>query len=417
MPQKRPSTKQILQQAAILALTLCFASAQAGAGSKWGKIRNGSGSAEEAPYLSFSANSATIERGNSVVLTWAALNVRKCSASGDWEGSHPAEGFYQTPPIDGPKTYTLKCNAPGGGIQKTVAVSVTEPSEEPVPTTPPEPEPTPLPEPEPVPAPEPAPEPAPAPEPEPTPTPEPVVVSLSASPMEIASGDTATLSWSSTGADSCSGSPGPGDNLPASGSHTTGELGSDASFTLTCTGAGGSDSQTVMISVLPPPPASELQLSSSSTTVIAGDSVTLSWSGTSVSNCQASGAWSGPKDATGMETIDSLQEDGSFTLSCDGNEGKLVTMTSVLVSEGGKLLSWQPPQLNEDGSPINDLDAYRIYVGLASRTYGAPIELTDTTTSSHFVELLPGEYYISMTAVDVDGNESAFSNEVLTTVN
>ena len=89
----------------------------------------------------------------------------------------------------------------------------------------------------------------------------------------------------------------------------------------------------------------------------------------------------------------------------------------MLVSEGGKLLSWQPPQLNEDGSPINDLDKYRIYVGLASRSYGQPIELTDTATSSYFVELLPGEYYISMTAVDVDGNESAFSNEVLTTVN
>ena len=92
-------------------------------------------------------------------------------------------------------------------------------------------------------------------------------------------------------------------------------------------------------------------------------------------------------------------------------------MTSVVISEGGKLLSWQPPQLNEDGSPINDLEAYRIYVGLSSRNYGQPVELTDTTMSSYFLDLLPGDYYISMTAIDIDGNESAFSNEVLTSVN
>ncbi len=412
-PDQNQHTKPILQHACI-GLLLFFLAAQAGAGPKWGKVRN-DGDSSAAPYLSFSANAAAVERGNPVVLTWAALNVRKCNASGDWDGSKPAEGYFQTAPIDGPKTYTLRCRSPIGSVEKMVAISVIEPSEAPVTTTPPEPEPTTTSEPEPTTTSEP--EPTPVSEPEPTPAPEPVVVSLSASPMEIVSGDTTTLSWSSSGADSCSGSPAVGDSLSPSGSHITGALSADTSFTLTCTGAGGSDSQTVMISVLPPPPASKLQLSSSSPTVIAGDSVTLSWSGTSVSNCQASGAWSGPKDATGTETIDSLQEDGSFTLSCDGNEGKLVTMTSVLVSEGGKLLSWQPPQLNEDGSPINDLDKYRIYVGLASRSYGQPIELTDTATSSYFVELLPGEYYISMTAVDVDGNESAFSNEVLTTVN
>jgi hypothetical protein len=401
MPDRKQGTKQLVQRAAFLGLALCLATAQAAPGSGWGKNRDSGGTSDASPYLSFSADPATVALGEKALLTWAGLNVRKCSASGDWEGSKPTEGYYQTAPIDGPKTYTLKCNKRGGSVEKTLVVSVIEPPEEPVPTTPPEPEPAPTP----------------PPEPEPVPVVVPVVVSLSAAPMEIVSGETAMLSWSSSGADSCSGSPNLGDNLPPSGSHTSGALSSDTSFTMTCSGSGGSDSQTVMISVLPPPPASNLQLSSSSPTARAGESITLSWSGTSVSNCQASGAWSGPKDATGTETIDSLQTDGSFTLSCDGTEGKLVAMTSVLVSEGGKLLSWQPPQLNEDGSPINDLDAYRIYVGLSSRNYGQPVELTDTTTSSYFLELLPGDYYISMTAVDIDDNESAFSNEVLTSVN
>lgn len=389
MPDRKQGTKQLVQRAAFLGLALCLATAHAAPGSGWGKNRTSGGTSDASPYLSFSADPATVALGEKALLTWAGLNVRKCSASGDWEGSKPTEGYYQTGPIDGPKTYTLKCNTRGGSVEKTVVVSVIEPPGEPVPTTPPEPVPVPV----------------------------PVVVSLSAAPTEIVSGETAMLSWSSSGADSCSGSPSLGDNLPPSGSHITAPLSTDASFTLTCTGSGGSDSQTVRISVLPPPPASKLSLSSSSPTVRAGDSITLSWSGTSVSNCQASGAWSGLKSATGTETIGPLQTDGSFTLSCDGTTGKLVAMTSVVISEGGKLLSWQPPQLNEDGSPINDLEAYRIYVGLSSRNYGQPVELTDTTVSSYFLDLLPGNYYISMTAVDIDGNESAFSNEVLTSVN
>jgi hypothetical protein len=323
--------------------------------------------------------------GESALLTWAGLNVRKCSASGDWEGSQPTEGYYKTSPINGPKTYTLKCYSRRGSVEKTITVSVIEPPEAPVPASLPEPP--------------------------------PVSVSLSAAPMEIVSGETTKLSWSSSGADSCSGNAGLGENLPTSGSQTTGALSSDASFTLTCTGPGGSDSRTVMINVLPAPPDSSLKISSSSPTVRAGDSTTLSWSGTSVSNCQASGAWSGPKKATGTETIGPLQTDASFTLSCDGTAGKLVAMTSVLVSEGGKLISWQPPEQNVDGSPLTDLDAYRIYVGLTSGNYGQPIELTDAAISSYFIQLLPGRYYITMTAVDVDGNESSFSNEVLTTVN
>jgi hypothetical protein len=234
--------------------------------------------------------------------------------------------------------------------------------------------------------------------------------------LQIASGEIATLSWSSSGADSCSGTPSLGDNLPLSGTYTTPALSSDAAFTLTCTGSGGSDSQTLTIDVLPPPPASTLRLSSSEPTVRAGETTTLSWSGISISNCQASGSWSGPKDASGTETIGPLHADSSFNLSCDGTAGKLVAMTSVAVSEGGKLLSWRPPELNEDGSPVNDLDGYRIYVGLLSRTYSPHAEIADTAATSFFVELLPGDYYVAMTAIDIEGNESAFSNEVFVTV-
>ena len=45
------------------------------------------------------------------------------------------------------------------------------------------------------------------------------------------------------------------------------------------------------------------------------------------------------------------------------------------------------------------------------------IDVIDPRASSRFVELLPGDYVFAMTAIDADGNESAFSNEVAKTRN
>jgi hypothetical protein len=245
------------------------------------------------------------------------------------------------------------------------------------------------------------------------PPPEPVAVSLSAAPLEVEYGATTTLSWSATGADSCSGW---GQTLPTSGSYTTDALTASTSFSLSCSGAGGTDSQTIAVTVLPPPEPT-LKLSSSSPTVRSGESITLTWAAENVSGCEASGAWAGAKQASGSELIGSLSQDSTFTLTCQSPGGDVVAMTSVQISEGGTTLSWEPPHENVDGTPLSDLIGYRVYVGLTSRAYNAPIELNDPTMSSYFVELLPGDYYISMTAVDAEGNESAFSNEVLKTVN
>jgi fibronectin type 3 domain-containing protein len=69
-----------------------------------------------------------------------------------------------------------------------------------------------------------------------------------------------------------------------------------------------------------------------------------------------------------------------------------------------------------DGSPLTDLASYRIYYGTESRAYDSSVELNDPTSTSHSFPAASGEYYVSMTAVDTDGNESAFSNEILRTV-
>ena len=148
-----------------------------------------------------------------------------------------------------------------------------------------------------------------------------------------------------------------------------------------------------------------------------GETATITWAGASVSNCQASGAWSGARAASGTETIGPLNGDASFTLTCESSAGRLMAMTSVLVTDGGTTLSWVPPAENVDGSALTDLKGYRIYVGTTSRTYSSQIDLPNPGLTDYFVQLSRGEYYVAMTAIDAEGNESGYSNEVLKAVN
>ena len=73
------------------------------------------------------------------------------------------------------------------------------------------------------------------------------VINLSAASSSISSGATTIISWSSTGATSCISAGGGGSGI--SGSFTTPPLTSNTTFTVTCTGLGGSISQTVSVSV------------------------------------------------------------------------------------------------------------------------------------------------------------------------
>lgn len=160
-----------------------------------------------------------------------------------------------------------------------------------------------------------------------------------------------------------------------------------------------------------------LKLAASASSVRRGEQVTLSWSGQGVSNCQASGSWSGQRSSSGSMTTGALTERRSYSLTCDSAEGKIMAMTSVQVSSGGTRIAWVPPRYSVDGKALDDLAAYRIYVGTVSRDYFDRIDLTDVSTTQHFLDLEPGTYYIAMTAIDADGNESNLSNELKRVVN
>jgi len=68
-----------------------------------------------------------------------------------------------------------------------------------------------------------------------------------------------------------------------------------------------------------------------------------------------------------------------------------------------------------DGSPLTDLAGYEIYYGAQSRNYTDNVPVTDPLALCYTFNPAPGDYFIAMTALDVDANESAYSNEVLKT--
>ncbi|MEQ8859922.1 MAG: hypothetical protein RIC56_14865 [Pseudomonadales bacterium] len=167
-----------------------------------------------------------------------------------------------------------------------------------------------------------------------------------------------------------------------------------------------------------PAPSSDpsVALSSNEDTVASGETVQLSWSGQNVDSCTASGGWSGTRGVQGSATVGPLNQGTTFSLTCSGSGGNAVAMLSVSVL-GVISLSWEPPTENVDGSPLNDLAGYRIYYGTGSRDYSDQVAINSGGVTSQDVVLATGSYYFAMTAMDVDGNESGYSNEVVKIVN
>ena len=77
-------------------------------------------------------------------------------------------------------------------------------------------------------------------------------VTLTSSASSIAPGSSATLTWSSTDATSCTASDGWAGTKATSGSEPVGPLNANASYSLSCSGAGGSANDTASVSVTAP---------------------------------------------------------------------------------------------------------------------------------------------------------------------
>jgi hypothetical protein len=143
-------------------------------------------------------------------------------------------------------------------------------------------------------------------------------VTLSANPIQVANGGNTTLTWSTTAATSCTAAQGWSGTKATSGTEQVGPLTADTTFQLTCTGTGGSTTQSVTVTLIGPP---TVTLSTDPTTTVVGGTTTLTWSSTNSTGCTASGAWTGARSASGAESTDPLAASGTFTLECTGPGG------------------------------------------------------------------------------------------------
>ena len=101
---------------------------------------------------------------------------------------------------------------------------------------------------------------------------------------------------------------------------------------------------------------------------------------------------------------------GLATVGC----GEVVSLEDIDTGGGGPnslMLSWAAPTTNEDGSRLDDLAGYKLYYGTQPRQYSQVITV-GAHTSAEVGDLAAGTYYLAVTAYDIYGNESDFSNEI-----
>ena len=187
------------------------------------------------------------------------------------------------------------------------------------------------------------------------------VVTLTATPSSIQPNTAATLTWSSQHAVSCTLTGGSLNlsGLPYNSSLynpvSTGNLAATTSFTLSCTGAGGTTGTTATVTVVPPPQIGSF--SASPTSVTSGGSSTLSWSATPNpgATCAIAGGSLNVSGlaASGSEGTGAVTATTNYTLTCSNSLGAttsaMVTVTAVPPPQIGSF-SASPTSVTSGGS-------------------------------------------------------------------
>ena len=264
----------------------------------------------------------SVPLNGTALLKWSSTNTTTCTAhsypvAGLWSGTKATSSPVgeSVGPITGYERFTLACTGSNGTEQGDTAVTVSG-----------------------------------AP-----------VVTLTTSPSTVASGASATITWSSTGgATSCFASSTPNSNLwngtkTASGSQPTGPLTGSQSYYLSCSGPNGSGYNQNGVSVIPAPiislstgqsPFGFSLSSTNQTTVVSGGTINLSWSASNATSCTGTGDWSmasvypsykseysgQPGKLSGSQKISNVTSNKHFLLSCTGIGGLATTSLDVALT-------------------------------------------------------------------------------------
>ena len=241
------------------------------------------------PTLTLSAAASTVGAGRTARLSWLTTGVTRCVASGAWtgslEGTAARSGSRTSAALTvGPHLFVLACEGPGGTVTRTVTVTaVGAPS-----------------------------------------------VTLNAAVPAVELGKPVVLRWSATDAPACKASGAWTGDLASTGTLSSLPPSKGVkTFTLACTGPGGSGRASVKVDVLPKP---QLTFSALAAEVATGKSTTLRWRATDASSCAASGAWSGEQKISGSVPTGALSNAlNTYTLRCVNAIGEAAQTVSISV--------------------------------------------------------------------------------------
>ncbi len=229
--------------------------------------------------LRFSASPASITAGEVSTLNWEVQNATDVSISPGIGAVQP-NGTRTVSPTE-TTVYTLTARGVTGQVVATASVSVVKPGA-------------------------------------------PRILRFTGTPPEIATGETASLSWQVEGADSVSISPDVGTVQPTGSATVTPTA--NTTYILTAKNANGDSTASVTISVFAPVKINDF--TANPTVVITGKTSTLTWSTTNATDVVITGIGKVPVNGSQVVTLTS---DTSYTLIAYGKRGQASAFLTIKV--------------------------------------------------------------------------------------
>jgi len=241
----------------------------------------------QVPTANLIALPVAITNGDASTLSWVSTDSDTCTGTGFSTGDAVVGTVNVSPTAD--TVYRVDCTGAGGTAFDTASVTVTNP-------------------------------------------PAGIVsASLTLNPVSIDQGDRSTLSWSSSNATTCSGTG------FSTGNNTSGSIfvspEATSTYTVTCVGTGGSDSDTETLTVENVPSVPSVDVSLSPDTINRGGGSTVSWTSTNVDSCTGS-FFSGSRGVSGSEFV-TPPIDTSYQVTCTGSNGSASDVETLTVVANG----------------------------------------------------------------------------------
>jgi hypothetical protein len=279
-------------------------------------------------------------------------------------------------------------------------------------------------------------------------------------PLDAVAGYSQGLKWVTKNATSCTASGNWSGTKsistmsgvrPVAGYQRTGNLSAMANgspkqytFTLTCTGPGGSAQDSVVINVASYAynhPAPTITFNADPSLISNGQSTTVTWSSINTDSCTASGWWSGAKATSGSETVGpfyatklpNTEESSLFskllTLTCSGSGGEVSRQQTVRIrdldyyslslevtsSYTGTCSVTYPPCAMNGGSFVLRWSSSGATSCTASGNWSGTKATSGTQTVGPFT-LSSGSGEIKQFIITCDGPQGPVSKEVKATV-